>query len=159
MAHYERLVGVNIKGVMNGCYLAKPLLRKSAHGKIINLSSASAIYGQPGLAMYSGSKFFVRGFTEALDLEYASEGIRVVDIMPLFVKTPMIDEIKTGSIKKIKLRITPEKVADTVSRLIQTPNKKLNTHNAVDKASMILGRLSKYSPDKINAWVNGRLNH
>ena len=64
------LIDINCKGVLIGCHKLAPYLADSKNGKIINLSSASAIYGQPEIAPYSASKFFVRGLTEALNIEY-----------------------------------------------------------------------------------------
>ena len=77
-------------GVILGIQTCLPLLER-ARGCIVNMSSASAIYGQPELAVYSASKFAVRALTEALDIELRPEGVRVADIMPGYVDTPMVE--------------------------------------------------------------------
>ena len=46
--------------------------RPPPNAVVVNLASASAIYGQAELANYSATKFFVRGITEALDLEWSA---------------------------------------------------------------------------------------
>ena len=72
-------IDVNCKGVINGLYAAFPYLRSTPSSVVVNLASASAIYGQPELAVYSATKFFIRAITEALDLEWERYGIRVID--------------------------------------------------------------------------------
>ena len=57
------LVDVNIKGVLYGSRAALPYL-KGSRGQVVNLCSASAIYGTPDMATYSATKFAVRGITE-----------------------------------------------------------------------------------------------
>ena len=86
-------VQVNLMGVVYGIYASLPLLEKSVDDGgacILNMSSASAIYGTPELAVYSATKFAVRALTEALDLEFRKKKIRVADIMPSYVATPMV---------------------------------------------------------------------
>jgi len=67
---HHRIIDINIKGMMNGCHAALAHLQQAGFARVINLSSASAIYGQADLASYSASKFAVRGLTEALDVEW-----------------------------------------------------------------------------------------
>src|ERR1700754_1816053 len=64
-------IDINTKGVVNGMYAAFPYLRTTPGSVVVNLASASAIYGQAELAVYSATKFFVRGITEALDIEWS----------------------------------------------------------------------------------------
>jgi NAD(P)-dependent dehydrogenase (short-subunit alcohol dehydrogenase family) len=106
---------VNVMGVILGIQTCIPLLER-AHGTIVNMSSASAIYGQPELAAYSASKFAVRALTEALDIELSPRGIRVADIMPGYVDTPMVSSQnhKATSLQKMGVKLTPETIADVV---------------------------------------------
>ena len=88
-------IDINTKGVVNGLHAAFPYCGNAASGRR-NLASASAIYGQAELATYSATKFFVRGMTEALDIEWSTYDIRVIAIWPLYVKTAMTENIKTA---------------------------------------------------------------
>ena len=81
---------------------------------MVNLCSASAIYGQPELATYSATKFGVRGLTEALELEWRRYGIRVIAMWPLFVATPMVDGMETASTKRLGVHLTAEDVAAAI---------------------------------------------
>ncbi|WP_278312524.1 SDR family oxidoreductase [Lolliginicoccus levis] len=110
----HQITRVNVDGVLNGCYLAHPYLKATPGAHVINLCSASAIYGQAELAAYSASKFAVRGLTEALDLEWRRDDIRVTAIWPLFVDTAMITTEKTSSMKSLGVHLDPEDVANKI---------------------------------------------
>jgi NAD(P)-dependent dehydrogenase (short-subunit alcohol dehydrogenase family) len=85
VARHLKEIDINAKGVVNGLHAAFPYLRDTDNSVVVNLSSASAIYGQAELANYSATKFFVRGITEALDIEWQRYGIRVIAMWPLYV--------------------------------------------------------------------------
>src|SRR5699024_10549351 len=79
-------VDIVVLGVTLGAQAAFPSLKATPGSHLVNIASASAIYGQPGIATYSASKFYVAGLTEALELEWAPHGVRVVGIWPLWAK-------------------------------------------------------------------------
>jgi NAD(P)-dependent dehydrogenase (short-subunit alcohol dehydrogenase family) len=111
-----RIVKVNVNGTIIGIHLSIELLRNTPGARIINMSSASAFYGTPDLAVYSASKFAIRGLTEALNIECQRHGISVSDIMPLFVDTPMISSqsYQLGSQRLFGTRLTAAQVAKVV---------------------------------------------
>ncbi len=111
MDSHRRIVEINVTGVMNGCHAAFAHLRGSVEPCIINMASASAIYGQPALASYAASKFAVRGLTEGLNIEWQTHGIRVVDLWPLFVQTRMVTGMKADSIERMGVKLVPADVA------------------------------------------------
>jgi len=76
---HKRIIDINVTGLVNMSLAALPALRRADAPVVINMSSASALYGVPHLASYSASKFAVRGLTEALNIEWKRLGIRVVD--------------------------------------------------------------------------------
>ncbi|MBX3261824.1 MAG: SDR family oxidoreductase [Labilithrix sp.] len=116
----RRQLDVNVMGVVLGVQKSLPLLERTAaeHGEsvIVNMSSASATYGQPELAVYSATKFAVRALTEALDVELAGRKIRVCDVMPSYVDTPMVaSQTHTPkSLARLGVNLTAEGVAETV---------------------------------------------
>ena len=93
IAHDEAdlVVDVNLKGVMNGIYACLPLLEATSGSRIVNTASTAGLVGSPRLAVYSASKFAVRGLSEALDVEFAPKGIRVIALCPWFIETPILD--------------------------------------------------------------------
>lgn len=98
----DLVIDINVKGVINGVYAALPLLKATSGARIINTASTAGIVGAPQLAVYSASKWAVRGLTEALDAEFRDLGIRVVSLMPWFVDTPILDMgAKEGSNEKM----------------------------------------------------------
>lgn len=103
------IVDVNVKGVINGIYACLPLLI-AAKGRVVNTASAAGLYGAPQLAVYSATKFAVRGLTEALDIELLRHGVRAVCLMPWFVETPIID-MPTGATNRVmRDSITDQKI-------------------------------------------------
>ena len=85
------VVDVNVKGVINGVEAALPLLKQTPGARIVNTASTAGVVGSPKLAVYSATKFAVRGLTEALDVEFSNLGIRVTSLMPWFIDTPILD--------------------------------------------------------------------
>lgn len=98
----DLVVDVNIKGVINGVYAALPLLRETSEARIVNTASTAGVVGSPRLAVYSATKFAVRGLTEALDVELSGIGVRCTSLMPWFIETPILDMGATeGANKKM----------------------------------------------------------
>lgn len=89
----DLVLDVNLKGVINGAIAALPLLRETPGARIINTASVAGVFGAPKMAIYCATKFGVRGFTEALDVEYSRFGVRVVSLMPWFVDTPILNNV------------------------------------------------------------------
>ena len=85
-----RVIGVNFIGVVNGIYAALPLLRATDNSLCFTTSSSSATYGMPRLAIYSATKHAVKGLTEALSLEFERHGVRVADVLPGLIDTPIL---------------------------------------------------------------------
>lgn len=82
---------VNAKGTMIGSQIAAKYFAEKRNGHIINIASLAGISPIPGIALYSASKFAVRGFTLALAMELAEYNVRVTCICPDAVSTPMFD--------------------------------------------------------------------
>ena len=99
---------VNLKGVINGCIAALPLL-KEAQGRIVNVASVAGVFGAPKLAVYCATKFGVRGLTEALDVEYSRFGVRVVSLMPWFVDTAILDGRDSNSNRAMRDQLVENK--------------------------------------------------
>jgi len=85
------IIDVNLKGVVNGVSNCLDALKATPDARIINTASTAGLVGAPQLAVYSATKFAVRGLTEALDVEFRDLGIRVVSLMPWFIDTPILD--------------------------------------------------------------------
>ena len=113
----QQVVDVNFKGSLNCIYHAVPYLKKASGARIINMSSASALYGIPALSVYSATKHALSAITEAFDVEFQKYGIKVCDIQPPYVKTPLLDSpAPVHNIEKMGVRLEPAAVAEAVWR-------------------------------------------
>lgn len=152
---HQRTINVNVNGVLNGCHAALPFLKQASFARVINVSSASAIYGQPDLISYSASKFAVRGITEGLDVEWQKYGIRVLDVMPLFVQTAMVTNMDAASIQNIGVDLKPQDIAEQVLKLVQSKGTLFTqTHHPIGLKTKIMYQLSSISPQIINRLGN-----
>ena len=154
----HQLLDVNVQGVMNGCYSAFPYLQQTANSRVINLCSASALYGQPSLAVYSATKFAVRGLTEALDLEWSTQGIRVMDVLPLFVQTNMVNNMDADSIKNMGVHLTAEDVAQTIYQAATYQGKLPKVHWTVGLPTRLFYAVSGAAPDWLSRGINQFIN-
>jgi len=147
---HAQLVNVNICGVINGCHAALPYLRGTPNSRVINMASASALYGTPGFASYSATKFAVRALTEALDIEWAKYGIRVMDLLPPFVDTPMIAGLKQGTtFRRLGVKLNAQDIAAVVWRAANWQATR-RVHWYPNLQIQMLAVLQKYSPATLN---------
>jgi NAD(P)-dependent dehydrogenase (short-subunit alcohol dehydrogenase family) len=159
--HFKE-IDINTKGVVNGLYAAFPYLKSTPKSVVVNLSSASAIYGQAELANYSATKFFVRGITEALDIEWHRHGIRVIAMWPLYVQTAMTDNIKTGTTDSLGIRLTAQDVADAIAAAVEPSWWRRAVHQVhfpVGAQTKVMTSGSRFSPAWLTRLVNKRLAH
>lgn len=114
LRRHHQILDINNKGVLNCCYHALRHLKNNPGARVISMSSASSLYGVPGFASYSASKFFVKGLTEALNVEWSRYGIKVMDIEPPFVKTPMLAGKQATIIERMGVNLTADDIAEAV---------------------------------------------
>jgi len=90
----DKVYDINVKGVIWGIQAAVQAFAAEGHGgKIINACSQAGHTGNPELAVYSSSKFAVRGLTQTAARDLAPAGITVNAFCPGIVKTPMWEAI------------------------------------------------------------------
>jgi 3-oxoacyl-[acyl-carrier protein] reductase len=88
--HWDLQLNVNLRGTFVAVREALPMLRAS-RGLIVNLSSIAGTLPTPGLAGYGASKAALISFTNSLNREEESHGVRAVALCPAFVDTPMAE--------------------------------------------------------------------
>jgi NAD(P)-dependent dehydrogenase (short-subunit alcohol dehydrogenase family) len=89
-ADWDRVLDVNLKGVMLACRAVLPGMMRRGSGAIVNISSIRGLLGNPSLASYCSSKGAVVLLTRSLALDYARYGVRVNCICPGFVLSEML---------------------------------------------------------------------
>lgn len=151
-----RIIDINVNGIIYCCHAAYPYLKVTPQAQIINMGSASALYGVPELASYSASKFAVRGLTEALELEWRDQGIRVADLMPIFVRTPMVNAqtYEPAIFRRMGVNLKAEEIAEAIWK--QTQSRWV--HRPKGGLFQCLYWLSQCSPSFMNRWVTGLLS-
>ena len=102
----DRVVAINLGGVLNGAKIGHAYLATTPGSCLLNTASASAIYGTSGLVVYSATKFGVRALTEGLDGEWYGDGIKVRDLIPGFIDTPLLQGPIEGSNRNIREAVT-----------------------------------------------------
>ena len=96
---WDRVMGINSKGVFLGTRAAIPEMRKSGGGSIINISSQLGLVGMAESSpQYQSSKGAVRIFTKSAAIQYAPEGIRVNSVHPGPIVTPMTEARRSDSV-------------------------------------------------------------
>ncbi len=90
---WERIIGINLWGVIYGCHFFLPYLKAQAGAAhIINLSSMVAFMGPPEQTSYSTTKSAIKGFSESRWAELHGEGVGVTVVHPGAIRTGIMDE-------------------------------------------------------------------
>ncbi|WP_321340385.1 SDR family oxidoreductase [Breoghania sp.] len=126
---WDRMVDVNVKGVLNGVAAVMPTFTEQKSGHIIATSSVAGLKAYPGGGVYCGTKWFVRSFMEVLRMESAMEGtnIRTATIYPAAINTELLDTITDKNTAAAfhdlyeKHGISPDRIAAVVEFAVSLP--------------------------------------
>ena len=148
----DRVLAVNLSGVLYGARAALPYLKIAAPGAcLLNTASAAALYGMANQSVYGASKAGVRSLTECLDCEWAGHGISVRSLMPSFIDTPLLRHAPNRSrnapirdaVVDAGLEFTPvETVADAAWDAVHGKA----VHTVVGKTARKMRRIAKWMP-------------
>lgn len=86
----RRVMDINYWGALYCIHKALPAMSARQQGLIVNVSSVAGKLAQPGIANYSASKYALNGLSQALRIELASQGIRVLVVCPTSTKTDIV---------------------------------------------------------------------
>lgn len=98
---WTRTVEVNVNGLIHTIHAVLPGMYARGEGHVVNISSAAATLGVPGLAVYSATKWAVWGLTESLRQEAISRGsygVRFSSIHPNFLREGMFAGARLGGV-------------------------------------------------------------
>jgi len=90
-AHYDRIIDINIRGVVHGVTAAYPIMVKQRSGHIVNTASTAGLLPAPLLVPYVMTKHAVVGLSLALRAEAVRHGVRVSALCPSAIETPLLD--------------------------------------------------------------------
>jgi len=119
----DRVLGVNLRGVVLGLRAALPALERSQAASVITVGSISGLLGEPGMAIYAASKAGVINFTRAAAVELGSRGVRVNCVCPgptltgmsgpVVALDPSVPEALRGNVPLQRLA-QPEEIAAVI---------------------------------------------
>jgi len=122
-ADWDLVINVNLKGVFNVTQAVAPVMIAQGKGKIINVASVVALYGNFGQTNYVASKAGVIGMTKVWARELGRKGINVNAVAPGFIKTEMTADV-------------PEEILEMMRE--QTPLRRLGTPRDIANAYLFL---------------------
>jgi NAD(P)-dependent dehydrogenase (short-subunit alcohol dehydrogenase family) len=126
VATWDRVMGVNLRGVWLGCRHAIPAMLQSGGGSIVNAASVVALMGAATAQIaYTASKGGVLSMTREVAVEYARRGIRVNALCPGPIDTPLLAEL---------LR----EPAQRARRFVHIPMGRLGQAHEIAKAALFL---------------------
>jgi NAD(P)-dependent dehydrogenase (short-subunit alcohol dehydrogenase family) len=137
----DRVIDINVKGMYYQLREATRAMKKQKSGSIVVVTSGSSVVGHPFNSLYCGSKAAASNMVRALALELAEEGIRVNDVAPGIIDTPM---------PRSRAALTSDPESFFAALAEREPMKRLGTPEEVanvvmflasDEASFITGAL------------------
>ena len=125
---WDKMIDVNIKGVLNGIAAVLPYMKEQKSGQIINTSSVAGHKVFNGSAVYSATKYAVRALTEGLRMEVKAYNIRTTIVCPGAVKTELLEQITDADLRQANedyvgaVGISPDSFARVVAFAISQPD-------------------------------------
>lgn len=98
----EQMITVNTIGLTNMIEAILPIMRANKKGTILNLSSLADRYPRPNTTVYAATKAYVKSISDSLRVQNAKFNIRVVNISPALIDTPMLTKLR-GDIDTINV--------------------------------------------------------
>lgn len=121
IADWQRMIDVNLMGLLYCTHAALDLMVPKSSGHIVNVSSIAGRIPLPLFAVYNASKFAVNGFTEALRQEVARQNLRITTIEPGIVSTELTGTVTdpevSAMLKQAFDGVTPLE-ADDIARAV-----------------------------------------
>gem|GEM_PF-171719 len=141
----DRMIDINVKGLTYVARHALPLLKQTPNSVLVNICSASSIYGIPLLGVYGATKHYVNGLTQALSIEWQQFGIRVKAIKPPIVKTAMGMSLPKSFDKHMAANMDAEYVAESIWKSVSGPR----VSYILGLKTQCLGLLCRWLPDSL----------
>lgn len=114
---HQKMIAINLTGAVNCIEALLPDMQKNKSGTIINISSVSDRKSRPNLPVYAATKAAVKSLSESLREANAKHGIRICNVAPAKVKTPMIHSLNMADHQMIEV----DSIAKTILWIYQQP--------------------------------------
>ena len=109
---WQSVIDTNLGSVYNFCHAVMRPMMSQRYGRIVNVSSVSAEYGNQGQVNYAASKGGIQGLTRCLATEVGKRNITVNAIAPGFISTDMTEDIRNAAEGEIKKRIPVRRLGE-----------------------------------------------
>ena len=142
----KKMIDINFTSVLIGIQKTLTIMKKQGFGHIINIGSLGGIVPMPYSAVYSATKFALRGFSFSLAEELKGTGIKMSLITPGSVITKMLDyeaQADNSAMSFVSKPISPVKVADAVLKVIRKPRVEL----IIPRSQSLGSKLLIFSPN------------
>ena len=121
---WNRMIDVNVRGVLHGIAAVLPAMRERKSGQIINVSSVGAHQVSPTAAVYCATKFAVNAISEGLRQE--NPDVRVTVISPGVVESELADSISDPASRELmkgyrSIALQPDAIARAIAYAIEQP--------------------------------------
>lgn len=122
---WNRMIDVNIRGVLHGIAAALPIMQRQRSGQFVNIASIGAYRVVPTGAVYCATKYAVRAISEGLRQEVGGD-IRVTLVSPGVVESELAESISDAHTRELmkefrKIAITPDAIARAVAYAVEQP--------------------------------------
>lgn len=141
----ERMLAVNLHGVIRGVRLAAPAMRARGAGHIVTVASAAAKVSPPGESTYAATKHGVLGYLTGVREELRGTGVRLSVIMPGVVDTDLAVGTATGAAKLLR----PADVAEAVAQVLARPRFEVTVPGYVGPLVRLAGLLPQALRDPV----------
>ena len=121
-AHWDKIIDINLHGVLHGTTAAYPLMIEQGFGQIVNMASMAGYIPSPMDAAYGTTKHAVVGLSLSLRDEAASLGVKVSAVCPGFIKTPIIFNTPI-----LNVSVTREEIEESLPDWLYMDEKKAGT--------------------------------
>jgi len=124
VGEWNRMIDVNIRGVLHGIAAVLPTMEAQGLGQIINISSIGGLSVSPTAAVYCATKFAVRAISDGLRQE--TDKIRVTVICPGVVESELADSISDDTARRAmqafrRIAMTPDAIARAIAYAVEQP--------------------------------------
>ncbi len=162
LAQAQAIFDTNFFGIVRMTRAVVPHMRAQKSGRIINIGSVLGFLPMPYMALYSATKHAVAGYSEALDHELRTQGIRVSVVEPAYINTPfeanlmrpdapldVYRDITAGVTRRVKEVLAgadgPEVVADVVVKAARAPHPAIRYAPGLARRMRLLRRFAPAS--------------
>ncbi len=111
VAHWDRCIDVNLRGVIHGVQAALPHMVRQGGGYIVNTASLAGLIPSPYLAPYVATKHAVVGLTLSLRAEFEGQGVHFIALCPGFTDTPILDKTMPGDLPPVAQPVSVRRLA------------------------------------------------